>query len=349
MRTRLETRIVQIGNLALGGSEKVLIQSMSNVKTSRVEEVVAQLSRCQKLGADLMRVSILDEEDAKALRLITDRVDIPLVADIHFDYRLALLSIENGAKAIRLNPGNIGSLDNVRQVVELAKKRRIPIRIGVNAGSLGPYEKKGLSIPEALIEAAKEHVRLLESLDFSDIVISLKTSSVLDTVKAYELAASTFPYPLHLGLTEAGPTEDSLILSSAALSPLLLKGLGDTIRISMSDTPEREIVAAKKLLKGLGLYKGKTPTLISCPTCGRTEVDLLPLSKRVGQYLETLNKDITVAIMGCIVNGPGEAKKADVGLAGGHNHYALFKKGEVIRTLKEDEAYDALIEEIEKL
>lgn len=350
MNKRTETIKVALGGLSLGGSEHVLIQSMCNIKTERVEEVSNQINRCASLGADVMRLSVLDEADARAFKAIKGKTTIPLVADIHIDYRLALLALDNGVDAIRINPGNIGSEKNVEEVVRKAKEHHAPIRVGVNGGSLDKsvYAGRGLIRGEYLVESAAKHVALLEKYGFHDIVISLKGSDVRETIEAYRLASERFPYPLHLGITEAGPKDVSLIRSAAGLAPLLLDGIGDTIRISLTEEPEEEVKAACRLLHDVGLYPDY-PTFISCPTCGRTEVNLIPLAKRVLAYVEENHINHTVAIMGCIVNGPGEAKHADVGLAGGKNAYALFKKGEVIRRVDEKDAYDALIEEIKKL
>ena len=348
MNTRNDTKKVKIGSISMGGSPKVLIQSMCNIKTEKVSEVVAQINRCAALGADLMRVSVLDVQDALAIKEIKKGIEIPLVADIHFDYRLALISMESGVDKIRINPGNIGNIENIKKVVEMAKSKNVPIRIGVNSGSLDKdihdYSQKYNA--EKLVLSAKKHVDILENLDFTNIVISLKGSNAKETIEAYRLASKTFPYPLHLGITEAGPKEISLIRSSAGLSPLLLEGIGDTIRISMSDSPEDEIVAAKRLLHDLDLYPNYF-TLVSCPTCGRTMVDINNFAKRILDYLETTNKKIHVAVMGCVVNGPGEAKNADIGIAGGKGEYVIFKKGQVIKKVPEDLAYETLINEIE--
>ncbi|MCQ2742362.1 MAG: flavodoxin-dependent (E)-4-hydroxy-3-methylbut-2-enyl-diphosphate synthase [Bacilli bacterium] len=350
MPIRTETRPVYIKGHQLGGQKKVLIQSMCNIKTSKIEEVSAQINRCAALGADLMRFSCLDMEDAKAFKEIKKRVAIPLVADIHFDYKLALEAMEAGVDAIRLNPGNIGSIEGIKLVVDMAKEKKVPIRIGVNSGSLDKtiYQGKNKIVAEYLVESAKKHVKILEDLDFHDIVISLKGSDALETIEAYKLAAKTFPYPLHLGVTEAGPKDIGLIRSTAGLAPLLLEGIGDTIRISLSDDPEEEIKAAKRLLHDIGLYEDQ-PTFISCPTCGRTQVNLIPLAKKVLTYLEENHINKTVAVMGCIVNGPGEARHADLGAAGGKGTWVIFKKGEIIRNASDEEIYDALVEEIDKL
>ena len=347
---RIETRPLHVGSLQIGGQNRVVIQSMCNIKTENYLEVSKQINECASLGAELMRISIMDEKDALAVKEIKARTTIPLVADIHFDYRLALLAMENGIDKVRINPGNIGDIENVKKVVNLAKEKHIPIRIGVNSGSLDKevHDYSSLYNAKKLVESAKKHVKILEDLDFYDIVISLKGSNVKETIEAYRLASQEFPYPLHLGITEAGFKDVSLIRSSACLAPLLLEGIGDTIRISISGDPKDEVVAAKRLLHDLDLYPNY-PTLVACPTCGRTQVDVLGLAKKVLDYLETINKPIHVAVMGCVVNGPGEGKNADIGIAGGKGQYVIFKKGEVIKKVSEDEAYDAMIKEIDSL
>ena len=304
MMKREETRKINISNIQIGGQNKVLIQSMCNIKTERYLEVAEQINKCASLGADLMRVSIMDEADAKAVKEIKKLINIPLVGDIHFDYRLAILAMENGIDKIRINPGNIGSEENVKKVVETAKKYNVPIRVGVNSGSLDKsiHDYSKLYTGEELVKSAKKHIDILEKYDFHNIVISLKGSNPQETIAAYKLASQTFPYPLHLGITEAGPKDISLIRSSATLSPLLLEGIGDTIRISISGDPCDEVVAAKRLLHDCGLYPNY-PTLVSCPTCGRTQVNLVELANKVLAYLETVNKPIHVAVMGCVVNG----------------------------------------------
>ena len=344
MPNRESTRPVHLGDLQLGGQKDVIIQSMCSIKTSRVEEVSAQINRCAALGAKIMRLSCLDMDDAKAFAEIKKRVSIPLVADIHFDHRLALTAIASGVDAVRINPGNIGDESKIREVVDACKAHKVPIRIGVNSGSLDKDFVVGKEIvrSEALVASAKKHVDILERMGFHDIVISLKGSSVLETIEAYRLAAKTFPYPLHLGVTEAGVKEVGLLRSSAALSPLLLEGIGDTIRISLTEDPEEEVKACCRLLHDLGL-KEDYPTFISCPTCGRTAVDLIPLAHRVQEYLEEHHIVKTVAVMGCIVNGPGEARHADFGLAGGKGSWVLFRKGEFLKTVDEKDAFDELI------
>jgi len=349
MKTRIETRPIFVGGLQLGGQNQVIIQSMCNIKTEKYLEVSEQINECAKLGAQIMRVSVMDEEDAQAIKEIKKRINIPLVADIHFDYRLALLAMENGVDKVRINPGNIGDIENVKKVVELAKTKHIPIRIGVNSGSLDKnvHDYSSQYTAEKLVASAKKHVEILESLGFYDIAISLKGSNILETISAYRLAAETFPYPLHLGITEAGFKDISLIRSAAGLAPLLLEGIGDTIRISISGNPKDEIIACKRLLHDCGLYPNY-PTIVACPTCGRTQVDVEELARKVMDYLETIDKPIHVAVMGCVVNGPGEAKNADIGIAGGKHEYVIFKKDKVIKKVPEAEALEALIEEINK-
>ena len=348
--TREQTRQIKVGNLTIGGQNKVVIQSMCNIKTENFVEVSKQINECASLGAEMMRVSVMDEKDALAIKEIKKRISIPLVADIHFDYRLALLAMENGVDKIRINPGNIGDIENVKKVVNMAKEKHIPIRIGVNSGSLDKtiHDYSTSYTAEKLVASAKKHVDILESLGFYDIVISLKGSNVLETIAAYKLASQTFPYPLHLGITEAGFKDIAVIRSSAGLAPLLLDGIGDTIRISISGSVKDEIITCKRLLHDCGLYPNY-PTLVACPTCGRTQVDVEKLARKVMDYLETINKPIHVAVMGCVVNGPGEAKNADIGIAGGHHEYVIFKKDKVIKKVPEDEAFETLVEEINKL
>ena len=349
MMKRNDTRPVHIKDIVMGGQDKVLIQSMCNIKTEKVEQVVKQINECAILGADLMRVSVMDEADAYAIGEIKKQISIPLVADIHFDYRLALIAMRMGVDKVRINPGNIGSFDKIKEVVDLAKEKHIPIRIGVNSGSLDKeiHDYSTQYTAAKLVESAKKHVKILEDLGFYDIVISLKGSNILETIAAYRLASETFPYPLHLGITEAGFKDIAIIRSAAGLAPLLLEGIGDTIRISISGDPRDEVIAAKRLLHDCGLYPNY-PTLVACPTCGRTQVDVPALAKKVMDYLETINKPIHVAVMGCVVNGPGEAKNADIGIAGGCHEYVIFKKDKVIKKVPEAEAFETLKEEIDK-
>ena len=319
MLAREKTRKIKVGNITIGGQNKVLIQSMCNIKTERYEEVSAQINRCAALGADLMRVSVLDQKDALAIKEIKKRISIPLIADIHFDYRLAITAIESGVDAVRLNPGNIGSKENVEKVVSLCKEKHVPIRIGINAGSIDKKINDNTEIVNAkeMISSARNTIKILEDLGFYDIVISLKCSHVFETIEAYRLAKDEFDYPLHIGITEAGPKDVGLVRSVAGLAPILIEGIGDTIRISLSDEPEEEIKACRRLLKDLGI-RNDYHTLISCPTCGRTQVDLVPLAEQIDTFLMENKIQKTVAIMGCIVNGPGEAKRADIGCAGGN-------------------------------
>ena len=345
MYQREKTRPLKIDNVTIGGQNKVIIQSMTNTKTKDVKATVKQIKSLEDVGCEIIRVAVLDMEDALAIQKIKEAIKIPLVADIHFNPDFALAAIKSGADKIRLNPGNIEDEDKIKEVVALAKDKKVAIRIGINGGSLN---KKYEHSATAMIESAKDHIRILESLDFHDICLSFKSSDPIETIEAYRLADKTFDYPLHLGVTEAGGLLDSAIKSSVALGTLLLEGIGDTIRISISDDPLKEVIVAKKLLKACRLYKD-TPTLIACPTCGRIQYDMLPIVKEMEGYLNTLNKDITVAIMGCPVNGPQEAKRADIGVAGGKESAILFKKGEIVKTIPQDKIIEVLKEEIEKL
>ena len=346
---RTETKQIRIGRLTLGGQDKVLIQSMCKRKTSDVDAIIKEINECEALGAKLMRVAILDEEDAKAISYIKRDINIPIVADIHFDPKLAILAIKCGANKIRLNPGNISDENKIKEIVELAKKKHVAIRVGANSGSVNKeLDEFDIPLAHKLVLSVKQQVKILEKYDFHDIVISLKASNIKETIKAYQLASEIFPYPLHIGITEAGPYELSVIRSTAGLAPLLLEGIGDTIRISITGDSKDEVVAAKRLLHDCGLYPNY-PTFISCPTCGRTQVDVKPLGAKIFKYLEDNNIKLTVAVMGCVVNGPGEGKNADIGIAGGKGQYVIFKKGEVIKKVSEDEAYDAMIKEIDSL
>ena len=347
---RIDTRPIHVGNLTIGGQNQVVIQSMTNTKTKDIESTVKQVRELTASGCQMVRMAVFDQEDAYAIKEIKKQVQVPLVADIHFDYRLALIAIESGIDKIRINPGNIGSRDKIEAVVNACKEHHIPIRIGINGGSLEKdlLEKYGQPTPEAMVESAKRHVQILEDLDFYDICISLKASSTLLTVKAYELASQTFPYPLHLGVTESGTALGGTIKSSAGLGILLYQGIGDTIRVSLSEDPCQEILVAKTLLKELGLLKG-VPTLVSCPTCGRIQYDLIPIAKEIEQFLTNIHEDITVAIMGCAVNGPGEAKHADIGIAGGVHEGLLIKKGEIIKKVKQEDMISTLKAEILKM
>ncbi len=347
---REETRSVQVGNLTIGGNNHVVIQSMCNTKTKNVEATIKQINALEQAGCELVRVAVFDKEDAYAIKEIKKGIHIPLVADIHFDYRLALIAIESGIDKVRINPGNIGSIEKVKAVVDACKEKHIPIRIGVNGGSLEKeiLEKYGEPTPEGMVESAMKHVKILEDLDFHDIVISLKSSNTMLTIKAYELASKTFPYPLHVGVTEAGTALGGTVKSALGIGTLLYEGIGNTIRVSLSDDPVEEIKVAKILLKELGLLKG-VPTLVSCPTCGRIQYDLIPIAKEMEDFLKDIHLDITVAIMGCAVNGPGEARHADIGIAGGVGEGLLIKHGEIVKRVKQEDMVQTLKDEILKM
>lgn len=347
MYKRTQTRPITVGGIQIGGQNKVVIQSMCNTKTKNIEATVEQILNLEKAGCEIIRVACLDIEDAKAIKEIKSRIHIPIVADIHFDYKIALQAIGSGVDKIRINPGNIGDEEKTRAVVEACKENKIPIRIGVNAGSLEKelLEKYGKPCSDAMIESAKRHVEILEKLDFYDIAISLKASNLDMCVEAYEKAAEVFQYPLHLGITEAGTAFSGTIKSSIGLGVLLRQSIGDTLRVSLSDDPIEEIFVCKEILKNCGLYN-KSPKLVSCPTCGRIQYDMIPIAKEMEKFLQTLESDITVAIMGCAVNGPGEAREADIGIAGGNGEALLFKKGEIVRKIKEENIVQELKKEI---
>lgn len=347
---RNETRKIMVGNVQIGGQNKVVIQSMCNTKTKDVDETVKQILELEKAGCEIIRVACLDMEDAKAIKQIKERINIPIVADIHFDYKIALQAIESGVDKVRINPGNIGSKDRVKAVVDKCKEKKIPIRIGVNAGSLekGLLEKYGKPTAKAMVESAKRHIDILEELDFKDYLLSLKASNLDLCIEAYEEAAKTFNCPLHLGITESGTEFSGTIKSSIGLGYMLRNGIGDTIRVSLSDDPVKEIRVAKEILKDCNLYKN-LPTLVACPTCGRTQIDLIPIAKEMEEFLQTIDSNITVAVMGCAVNGPGEAREADIGIAGGIKEGLLFKKGEIIRKIPQDKIVEELKKEILKI
>ena len=349
MINRKETRKIMVGNVQIG-QDKVVIQSMCNTKTKDVEATVKQILELENVGCEIIRVACLDIDDAKAIKSIKERIHIPIVADIHFDYKIALAAIEAGVDKVRINPGNIGSEEKVKLVVNACKEKNIPIRIGVNGGSLEKdlLEKYGKPTAKAMVESAKRHVEILEKLDFYDIAISLKASSLDLCIEAYEEASNTFKYPLHLGITESGTEFSGTIKSSIGLGVMLREGIGDTIRVSLSDDPIKEIPVVKEILKDCNLYKN-LPTLIACPTCGRTQIDLIPMAKQVEDFLQTIKSEITVAVMGCAVNGPGEAKEADIGIAGGIEEGLLFKKGKIIKKVPQEKIVEVLKEEILKM
>ena len=344
---RKETRKINVGGVTIGGQNKVVIQSMCNTKTKNVEDTVKQILELEKVGCEIIRVACLDIEDAKAISQIKERIHIPIVADIHFDYKIALEAINSGVDKIRINPGNIGDDAKVKAVVDACKEKNIPIRIGVNAGSLEPelLKKYGHPCSDAMIESAKRHVEILEKLDFYDICISLKASNLDMCIEAYEKASKEFGYPLHLGITEAGTAFSGTINSSIGLGILLREGIGDTLRVSLSDDPVEEIKVCKEILRDCNLLNN-VPELVSCPTCGRIQYDLIPIAKEIENFLQNIEADITVAIMGCAVNGPGEAREADIGIAGGKEEGLLFKKGEIIRKIKQEDMVSELKKEI---
>ena len=344
----MDTKVVHIGNRVIGGGNPILIQSMCNTKTQDVAATVAQILELEKAGCDIIRVACPDMEAAKAIGEIKKQIHIPLVADIHFDYRLAIAAIENGADKIRINPGNIGSIDRIRAVVDAAKAKNIPIRVGVNSGSLEKnlVEKYGGVTAEGLVESALDKVKIIEDLGYDNLVISIKSSNVMMCVKAHELIADKTNHPLHVGITEAGTLRAGNIKSAAGLAMILSQGIGDTIRVSLTGAPIEEIKTAKLILRTLGLRKGGIE-VVSCPTCGRTQIDLIGLANKVETMVEEFSDlNIKVAVMGCVVNGPGEAKEADLGVAGGIGEGLLIKHGEVVRKLPEDQLLSALREEL---
>jgi len=343
---RTKTRKIYCGEVQIGGNNKVSIQSMTNTKTKNIDETIRQIQALEEAGCEIVRVAILDIEDALAISKIKKLIHIPIVADIHFDHQLALEAIRQGVDKIRINPGNIGSDEHVKQVVLACKEKHIPIRIGVNSGSLEKHilEKYHHPTAEAMVESARYHVDILEKLDFHDIVISLKSTDMMMTVEAYRLASKEFSYPLHLGITEAGTIFSGTIRSSIGLGILLSEGIGSTIRVSLTANPVDEIKVAKEILQNFGLYK--KPRLISCPTCGRIEYDMIPVAREIEEFLEGIDKDISVAIMGCAVNGPGEAKEANIAIAGGKLEALLYVDGRVVKKVKQENLVSTLKEAI---
>ena len=344
---REHTKVIHIGDRVIGGGNPVLIQSMTNTKTEDVQATVAQIQALAAAGCDIIRCAVPTMEAAKALAEIKEQITIPLVADIHFDYRLAIAAMENGADKIRINPGNIGSRDRVQAVVDVAKKRRIPIRVGVNSGSLEKelVEKYHGVTAEGIVESAMDKVHLIEDMGYDQLVISIKSSDVMMCAKAHELIADRTDYPLHVGITEAGTLYSGNIKSAVGLGIILYQGIGDTIRVSLTGDPLEEVRSAKRILKTLGLRKGGIE-VVSCPTCGRTQIDLIGLANQVERMVEDIPLDIKVAVMGCVVNGPGEAKEADIGIAGGVGTGLLIKKGEIVKKLPEGELLEALRQEL---
>ena len=349
MIQRRKSRVVTAGGLNFGGENPIVIQSMASTDTRDAKKTIEQIRSLEEVGCEMVRVAVPDKQAAAALTEIKKGIHIPLAADIHFDYRLALMAIENGVDYLRINPGNIGSIERTKMVVEKAKERGIPIRIGVNAGSLEKplLEKYGVCA-EAMVESAMNHVKILEDMDFGNIMISLKASSVPLTIEAYTLASKLSDYPLHVGITESGTVKTGTIKSSVGIGIILGMGIGDTIRVSLTGDPVEEIHVCKNILKSLGLRRFGVE-FISCPTCGRTEVDLIKIANEVEEKLSKMNKDISVAVMGCAVNGPGEAREADIGIAAGRGGGLIIKKGEILYKVPEDELVTALMKEIESM
>ena len=348
MFQRKDTKVVRIGNVKIGGGNPVAIQSMTNTKTEDVNATVSQILRLESAGCEIVRCAVPTMEAAAALGEIKKRIHIPLVADIHFDYRLAIAAMENGADKIRINPGNIGNEERLKAVVDKAKELGIPIRVGVNSGSLEKelVEKYDGVTAEGIVESALEKVRMIEKFGYDNLVVSIKSSDVLMCVKAHELIAKVCPYPLHVGITESGTLLSGNVKSSVGLGIILYQGIGDTIRVSLTGAPEEEVKTAKLILRTLGLRKGGIE-VVSCPTCGRTKIDLIGLANKVETRVEDYPLDIKVAVMGCVVNGPGEAKEADIGIAGGIGEGLLIKKGQIVKKVKEEELLSVLQEELE--
>ena len=347
---RENTKEIRIGDRVVGGNNPILIQSMTNTKTEDVEATVAQIKALTEAGCDIIRCAVPTMEAAKALAEIKKQISIPLVADIHFDYKLAIAAMENGADKIRINPGNIGDMDKVKAVVEVAKERNIPIRVGVNSGSLEKniLEKYGRVTAEGIVESALDKVKMIEDLGYDNLVISIKSSDVMMCIKAHEIIANKCIYPLHVGITESGTVYSGNIKSAIGLGIILNQGIGDTIRVSLTGDPVEEIKSAKMILKTLGLRKGGVE-VVSCPTCGRTKIDLISLASQVENMVQEYPLDIKVAVMGCVVNGPGEAKEADLGIAGGNGEGLLIRKGEVIKKIPEEQLLLSLKEELDRL
>ncbi len=341
---------IKIGKLFIGGGSPIAIQSMCNTKTADIKATTEQILSLEKCGCEIIRVAVPDMESAKAIEKIKEKIHIPLVADIHFDYRLAVAAMEAGADKVRINPGNIGSEEGVHEVAKMAGAKNIPIRIGVNSGSIERDILAAYGHPTArsMAESAKRHIDMLTRYDFDDIVISLKSSSVPMTIDAYRIMSEKYDYPLHLGVTEAGTFIGGTVKSAIGIGSLLKDGIGDTIRVSLTDEPEKEVLIAKEILRALDLRSDKA-ALVSCPTCARTCIDLIPLAKKVEEYISSINKNITVAVMGCAVNGPGEAREADVGIAGGNGEGLIFKKGKIVKKVPEEKLYEELVKEIEAM
>ena len=353
MIIRKQTRQIQIGNVAVGGNSPISVQSMTNTDTRDVAATVAQIQRLQDAGCEIIRVAVLDQDAAVAIRQIREKIVIPLIADIHFDHRLAVAAMENGAQGIRINPGNLGGPEKLAKVVDAAKAHRVPIRVGVNSGSiekdlLQEYGYPTEDNPQSLIESALRNVRLLEKQSFEEIKISIKSSDTLTCISGYQQLAKLSDYPLHIGVTEAGGLIAGTVKSSVALGILLHQGIGDTFRISLTRDPVEEVRVGFELLRSLKIRE-RGPELISCPTCGRTQIDLFGIAEEVERYVQTMEKKVKVAVMGCVVNGPGEAKEADIGIAGGNGVGIIFKKGELYKKVKEEELLETFLDELKKI
>ena len=347
MNPRRKSKPIQIGRVTVGGDAPIVVQSMTKTDTRDIRATIDQIRELGDCDCELVRVAVPDAEAAEAISAIKKGVSIPIIADIHFDYRLALMALEAGADGLRLNPGNISEPEKVKKIVKSAKERGVPIRVGVNAGSLPKPKNPELSIAEQMVEAALEQIKLLESLDFDLIKVSLKAFDVPTTIEAYQSIATKIPYPLHIGITEAGPPRTGIIRSTVGISTLLYQGIGDTIRVSLSAHPREEVIAGYEILKSLNLRQ-HGPVLVSCPSCGRAEVDIIKLAEAVEKELLKVTKPIKVAVMGCVVNGPGEAKDADIGIACGKGRAVLFKKGKKVKTIQEKDFISALMAEVEK-
>jgi len=348
MKQRRTSKLIRIGAVSIGGNSPIVVQSMTKTDTRDVAGTIRQIQEMAEYGCEIVRIAVPDKEAAQALLSIKRGTHIPIIADIHFDYRLALAALEAGADGLRLNPGNISEKKYIAAIVRAAKPRRVPIRIGVNAGSLPRSANPKVSIAKQMVEAALEQILLLESLDFDQIKVSLKAFDVPTTIKAYQLIAEKTPYPLHLGITESGLPRAGVIRSAIGIGVLLYQGIGDTIRVSLTGDPKEEVIAAYEILKSLDLRE-RGPTMVSCPTCGRCEVDLIGLARSVEERLARMDSPIKVAVMGCVVNGPGEARGADVGIACGKGRGAIFRKGEVVRTVEEKDFLEVLMEEVSKI
>lgn len=347
MITRRQTKQIYIGNVGIGSDYPISVQSMTNTDTRNIPAMVAQIKELEEAGCEIIRVAVVDKEAAQAIKEIKKSISIPIIADIHFNYELAIESIHSGVDGLRLNPGNIGSEENVRKVVSAAKEKSIPIRIGVNSGSL-EKEYAHLPIPEGMVLSAMKHIEILEKLDYDLIKVSLKSSSVVNTIEAYRQLSKKIDYPLHIGITEAGTIKKGLVKSSVGIGILLSEGIGDTIRVSLTENPVHEVYAGYEILKSLEL-RTKGLTLISCPTCGRCEIDLINLTKEVENRLCGIKTPISVAVMGCVVNGPGEARHADIGIAGGKEQAVIFKKGKILKTVPEEQLLEVLLSEIKSI